>query len=257
VLFQHPEQNFIFALFVGVFAMSLNPWVTRHPAMALVAGNIVISYGEIELRVGMCLGNALGDQDTALRTMFRILGETARIGAADALMRGKFKAVGLANEYADIMGAVRYCVVLRNHYAHCHWADDINAGVFFTRLDDPAKASESFAYTWKHIDLSLLTAQWAFMQYAADGLDFLNFEYLLRIGKKRHNAFPMPAKLSQPKPHNPLGEHVPPWLNQADRQRHIEHARELESDGQKQKPKLRPRKPSQREKREARLRSGG
>ena len=223
--------------------------------MASIAGNIVISYGEIELRVAMCLGNALGDQDTALRTMFRIMGETARIGAADALMRAHFGKMKLQDEYAEVMGAVRHCVVLRNHYAHCQWADDLHAGVFFTRLDEPAKASETFAYIWKHIDEPLLAAQWRYMQYAADGLDFLNFEYLLRIGKRRQNAFPMPLKQQKPKPHSPLGEHIPPWLNPADRQRHIKHAQESEAGGQKRKSKPRLRKPSQAQKRKSALKS--
>lgn len=233
--------------------MTLNPWIGRFPAQAAIAGNIVISYGEIELRTAICLGTILGEQDRALRMMFRIFGETSRITAADALMRPHFKEVGLEGEFSEILGAVRYCVTLRNRYAHCHWADHHKAGVFFALFDEPAKSHESFSFLWRHIDQPLLEAQWAYMDYAGQGLDFLDAEYKLRAKKLKRHVWSMPPKLEQPKPHNPLMAHVPPWLPLSAQTLHLAHALELEPDAPKPKPKSQVRKPSAAEKRRAAL----
>jgi hypothetical protein len=74
--------------------MPLNPVFDRHPFEGIAIGRMLLNYGEIELMVGMLLGNAIDSQDVALKTMFRILGESSRVSAADALMQGAFKIGG-------------------------------------------------------------------------------------------------------------------------------------------------------------------
>ena len=106
------------------------------------------------------LGQAIGDVFTAMRMMFRIVGESSRIAAADALMRAAYKKSGLGSEYADMIGAVKICVQLRNQYAHCHWGDNSETeGLFFTTLQEPARAAETFEPDWRHIDLLLAVDQ--------------------------------------------------------------------------------------------------
>jgi hypothetical protein len=189
--------------------MPLNPVFDRHPYEGTVVGRMLLNYGEIELMVGMLLGNALANQDTALRTMFRIVGESARISVADALMREAFIAAGFESEYADMIGAVRWCIKARNQYAHCHWADDSSdPGIFFSDLSEPAKASEGFDYWFRHVDVLLLNDQLAYFGYAGDCLTYVNFEFLLRKGTiPGHNAV-MPPKRVQPNFYNPPEEHI-------------------------------------------------
>ncbi len=100
--------------------MPLNPALDRYPAEAMTIGHCVLSYGELELMVALLLGNALRNRDAALRMMFRVVGESARIGAADAMMRDAYAGVGLAAEYAEAIGSVRFCIRVRNQFAHCH-----------------------------------------------------------------------------------------------------------------------------------------
>jgi hypothetical protein len=137
-----------------------NPAIERHPFEALYIGSMLLAYGELELMVGTCLGWAIGSPDTALRTLFRIVGESSRIHVADSLMRDYYKQRRLGSPYANMIGAVRYCIKLRNQYAHCHWTDYPDyPGLFFTDLQEPARASESFEYWFHHVDDELLLKQ--------------------------------------------------------------------------------------------------
>jgi hypothetical protein len=173
-----------------------NPATERHPAESLCIGLMLLAYGELELMVGNCLGHALGSNDAALRTMFRIMGETSRIEAADALMRDYYKKEGFEAAYSDMIGAVRYCVTLRNQYAHCHWADypDYD-GLFFTKLQEPARTSESFQYWFLHVDLKILNEQKKFFDYAGACLRFLEYRNLVKTGRMPDGVVPAPRKL--------------------------------------------------------------
>jgi hypothetical protein len=232
--------------------MPLNPVFDRNPVEGMLIGRMLLNYGEIELLVAMLLGNAIEEQNTALRMMFRIIGESSRIAAADALMRKAYKTRELEPEYADAIGAVRWCVKVRNQYAHCHWGDDPGTeGVFFTELGEPAKASEGFEYWFRHVDYALLAEQIAYFDYAGDCLSYVNFEYITRQGKIPGHTALMPSKRAPPSLHNPPALHIPQWLSPEQRQRHTERAQAEEAAARPQpdKPK-RMRKPSSRERRE-------
>jgi hypothetical protein len=238
--------------------MTLNPVFDRHVFEGATIGRMLLNYGELEVTVAMLLGNALGSQDKALRTMFRITGESARIGVADALMRDTFKASGLASEYADAIGAMRWCIKVRNQYSHCQWGDSPGyAGIFFTQLVDSAKASEGFEYWFRHVDDGLLMEQLEYFEYAADCLVFLNFDLLRRQEKlEGHNA-PMPLKRQQPNLHNPPALHIPPWLTEDEKRRHIERTRaeDTSSDSPPEKKEKTAPKPSARQRREKALKA--
>jgi hypothetical protein len=238
--------------------MPLNPVFDRHPFEGIAIGRMLLNYGEIELMVGMLLGNAIDSQDVALKTMFRILGESSRVSAADALMQGAFKETGLAPEYADMIGAVRWCIRARNQFAHCHWGDDPRAsGIFFTDLGESAKASQGFEYWFRHVDEHLLAEQLAYFDYAGDCLAYLNFEFLQRRGKIRGHSALMPPKRPQPNLHNPPEKHIPPWLSEDQRRRHIERTQAEQDPDHLPRAERKARKPSSRERRETATKAKG
>jgi len=239
--------------------MKINPAFHRHPAEAKHIGHIVLSYTEIEVGVGKCLGLALGDQQVAYRTLFRLIGETARIDVADALLRPVYQNAGLIGSYGQMIGAVRFCVRVRNQFAHCIWGNDhTEPGLYFTVLNNPAKASETFDYWWRHVDEPLLRAQEEFFDYAFECLSHCETEYQFKTGKINSPVFPKPPAREQPILHNPPAEHIPPWLTGDEKQRHIERAQEAAGSDQPhpQRPVApRPAKPSARQKREIRVRA--
>jgi hypothetical protein len=176
-------------------------------------------------RRGVGPGSAL--RYTALRTMFRIMGESSRIQAADALMRAFYKKAGLESAYANAIGAVRHCIKIRNEHAHCHWSDYPNYdGLYFTELQDPARSAEDFEYWFLHVNLALLNEQKRFFDYAADYLRFLEYRNQVRTGKMPDGVIQEPTKRAPPSLHNPPDKYIPPWLVGDKRQRHLERFQE-------------------------------
>jgi hypothetical protein len=203
----------------------LNPALHRHPLESLIIGQLILSYGELELLIAFLLGNAINNRDAALKMMFRVVGESARIGAADAMMRDAYSAAGLADQYAEVIGAVRFCVRVRNQFAHCHWGDDFIAGLFFTDLQEPAKASEGFEHYWHHIDGPLALKLQEYFEYTLECLRFVEYEFVIRTKKiECKNPFLKLSRLSPPNLHNPPELHIPPWLSEDEQRQHIARA---------------------------------
>ena len=58
----------------------LMPPFHRFPEEAARIGRIIAAFGELEFILGVFLGEALDNQDAALRAMFRLLSDRARSG---------------------------------------------------------------------------------------------------------------------------------------------------------------------------------
>lgn len=214
--------------------MAFGPAFGRHRKETALLGRILVSYGELELSMALLLGDVINNQQCALRTIFRIVGETARINVADALIRERMIRADLEDEYADTIGAVRYSVKLRNQYAHCHWTDaPRKRGLYFADLQEPAKAHEKFEFWHKHIDSALLWDQLCHMAYASDCLLAINLEYAARNRVGPDQNFAMPPKERQPPLHNPPLKYIPPWLSPDQKRRHKEHFRASKKGGRK------------------------
>jgi hypothetical protein len=185
----------------------------RHPAEVALIGQLVLGYGELERAVAVLLGATVGDRGPAFRMMFRILGETARIDAADAMMRHKYDQVGLKSDYAEAIGAVKFCVKARNQFAHCHWADDVYAGLFFANLRETVKSEGSVEHVWFHVDEPLAEELLSYFEYTINLLRFLEKEYLVRVRKALY-SLEKPKRRKRPDLHNPPEQHIPPWSGQ-------------------------------------------
>jgi hypothetical protein len=67
--------------------LQLMPALHRYPEEAARIGRIIAAFGEIEFILALCLGEVLNDSDTALRVIFRLASDRARIDTLDALLR--------------------------------------------------------------------------------------------------------------------------------------------------------------------------
>lgn len=242
------------SLYSGV---QLMPALHRFPKEAARIGRIIAAFGELEFILALCVGEVLNDRDTALRAIFRLASDRARIDTADALIRPFYVKIGLQAEYSDMIGTVRYCRSIRNQYAHCHYGDQPRYGLFLTNLQDAAEKPEEFEYQWRHVDVPLLDQQEHYFLYAQMCLQFLEAEYRFRSRRSSvPHSFPWPTKRERPPPHNPPSQHIPPWLSAAQKRRHTELALEYEySVGLRQRPTKAPKepKPSARQRRERAL----
>lgn len=175
---------------------------------------MLAGYGELEYLLAVCLGYVLGDRDRGIQTYFRIISESTRLTTADSLMRKPLLSVGLGNQYAEVRGAFKYCLKLRNTYAHCHWADwPRKPGLYYVNLQEATKSADSVNYTWYHVDEALLSRQEVYFSYAGACVDFLGTKLRYEAEKlKAPLPIEWPAHMTQPAFHNPKAN-PPPWLS--------------------------------------------
>jgi hypothetical protein len=118
--------------------MPINPAFHRFPDEAAAIGRLLAAFGELEASVCFNASKATGLGDTILRVLYCIRQTSARLEAADSLMRPVYEAHGLAELHQDASGRVAYCLLIRNQFAHCNWADHETGGLFFADLQASA-----------------------------------------------------------------------------------------------------------------------
>lgn len=167
-------------------------------------GTILAAYGEIEFALMGILAATLFDDDAAraLRVLFRIRGEAARIEVCDGLLRKPFETMGLAPKWDNAVGAMRHCKNIRNNYAHCHWQVH-DQQLWFLDLDIAAKSREEPIALdfWKQIDEPLVRKQVRYLEYALDLLYWLHGEIRKKVGKKPIRVLSEPKSIPAPPPY--------------------------------------------------------
>jgi hypothetical protein len=171
-----------------------------------IIGSLLISYGEIEWALAICLQQALDiSASDATRILFRVKGESARIETVDAIARPSFSKIGLVGQWGNAVGAARHCKKIRNQYAHCHWR--LFDGVLrFLNLDEEAEAAEGpLIVDAIPLKLDLLKRQHTYFIYALDCLYYLEEEYKKRAGRSSSHdqlepkSIPAPPLYDRPK----------------------------------------------------------
>lgn len=221
--------------------MSLNPAFDQYPNEAALIGRMVTSFSELELTFGMIAGTALGIQSLALRSLYRGRSTSGRIELSDVFIRHLIHESGLVPDYEEALGAMRHCLKIRNNYAHCQWSPGLN-GLFFANLEEAASRPSGFEMDQKHVDLMLLTEQETYFDYTRS--------FLLYFGDQVHHAITQaaghgsapgvlkPPKKARPNLHNLASQHIPHWLPEELKLRHLERA--LEAEGRKSPPQRPP-----------------
>jgi hypothetical protein len=172
------------------------------PNEAALIGRMLAGYADLEIDLMHCAKAVREDLDTALKAMFRTRGNGPRIDVADALARQAYHALGVGTQYEMAVGAVRYCLRIRNLYAHCTWWDDNSGQLAFANLEELAKenveVTDLHGLTVHHVAVPHLEAQFAYFEYADNLLIWVIQEGNSRAGRP---AFPnrvLPAALAQP-----------------------------------------------------------
>lgn len=113
-------------------AYKINPAFTRFTIEAALVGLILSSFGELELTICHAADAASQASGHAvLKALYRLRSTSSQLDVADALMEPIYKEHDLTEAYSTAMENVRYCLNIRNQYAHCNWADHHEAGLFF------------------------------------------------------------------------------------------------------------------------------
>ena len=114
----------------------------KFPRERDLIGQMLMTYGELEFALLGILSEILGtDVSTTTKVLFRVRGEAARLGVADAILRPAFASHGLKEKWITAHSAVRHCKNIRNQYAHCHW-QLFEEKLFFLDLDEDAEVRD-------------------------------------------------------------------------------------------------------------------
>jgi hypothetical protein len=124
--------------------MPLMPAFYRRKKAAAIIGRIIAGFGELEFVLARCAGTALAYrrlskcvnpyqhrmqyENFGVTLMFRRRGEKMRIDWASRMARGPFRSLGIEHLLNEALSATRACLLFRNLFAHCHWAQSKRRG---------------------------------------------------------------------------------------------------------------------------------
>jgi hypothetical protein len=164
-------------------------------------GRLLAGYSNIEVGLMHCVAQA-SNLDRALKGMFRYRGETRRIDEAQKLGHTYYTQHGLAVDFLKAVRVVRYCLKIRNQYAHWVWWDDYSGDLAFANLEDVAKRKRPVRNLQKllthHVNATLLTQQEAYFVYADDYLAWINYEGRYRAKALTKQLLPKPKPVRRP-----------------------------------------------------------
>jgi len=177
----------------------------KFAAEGAAVGKLLAGYSNIELGLLHCVQMARGgDLDTVLKRMFRMRGETRRVTEAENLALSEYQRLRLATDFQKAIRVVRYCLKIRNQYAHWVWWDDYSGKLAFANLEELAARKRPVRNLTKlrahHVDAALLGQQEAYFVYADELLRWVNFEGSGRSGRlKGGNPLGKPKPVRKPK----------------------------------------------------------
>ena len=202
-LFPSPAAHLI----VGNHNMDTIRAFTRFKTEGLTVGRLLAAYADLEFSLFHCVNAVRDDFDTVFKVMFKARGEKARIDMADTLGRQKYRKIKLGTKFEMAISSLRYCLKIRNQYAHCLWYDDNSGNMAFTNLEEiadgnaPITTSNLKSLTIHHVDNATLSDQEAYFEYTDNLLMWLNNEGLRLAEKATTPRKPAPKQLRRPPPH--------------------------------------------------------
>jgi hypothetical protein len=176
----------------------------QFPKESEIIGRLLAGYGVLEIDLCFCVAEVRDDIDMVIKAMFRPRGETQRIDIADAIGRQPYRGLKLGTEFSEAIGGARYCLQIRNQYAHCNWQLLDDGALGFVNLEEVAYKNEAFgsgvALTLHRLTPELLESQEDYFIHVGRCLNYLQHEARFRAGKAQTQPYPRPQKVPKRPP---------------------------------------------------------
>ena len=118
----------------------------------------------------------------------------------------RYQRLKLAAHFEKALRVIRYCLKIRNQYAHWIWWDDYTGKLAFANVEDLTKYKRKVKDFRKlkahHVDAALLKAQETYFVYADELLLWVNYEGQFidgKLGNARQNPCNKPTGVKRPK----------------------------------------------------------
>jgi hypothetical protein len=163
---------------------TINSPLTTYAKEAAVIGRLLAGYGELEYRLVECGTHVLGSMELAFDTLFCIRGEMNRLKIANSLLRIRFRNSNLLSEYDEYLKGMDHCRMIRNQYAHCHYATGPRQLCIFSMEEAVKRVGFHTVSTLYKINLGTLKRQESYFLYVEQGLRYLVYKYCLNSNIK-------------------------------------------------------------------------
>lgn len=174
----------------------------QYPGEAAFIGRMLAGYADLEIDLMNCVQVVRADLDTVLKAMFRTRGETQRINVADAFGKQYYHGLGIGAQFEMAIGSVRFCLKIRNQYAHCVWWDDNSGQLAFANLQEIAEedtlVTNLQGLTTHHVNVPLLTQQVEYFEYTQNLLIWVVQEGNARARRPAFQNRVFPTNLVRP-----------------------------------------------------------
>lgn len=184
--------------------MAFMPGFDSYPSECDIIGRLVVGYGELEFSLAWCVSQIIDDPDSTFKAIFRVRGESNRIDIADALGIGHVPAGTERGMFERAIGGMRFCLKVRNQYAHSNWINS-GSGLLFVNIEEIVKKPAQIDLgnlTQYQAELSILRQQRRYFEHVDACLSYLNFEAQKRSGKLKKNHYACPKALKTPPLHS-------------------------------------------------------
>jgi|SRR6516165_7517071 hypothetical protein len=175
----------------------------KFSAEGAVIGRLIVGYSELELDLLNCVAMGIDDFDKAIKSMFGRRGESKRLDAAKLLGRPAYEGLHLASLFDQAITDARYCLKIRNQYAHHNFYDDNTGKLALVNLEELGKETAPvpnlLALTANHINVTLLEDQERYFLGVRATIGYINYEGRVRAKKISVNPFSLHAPLPRPK----------------------------------------------------------
>jgi hypothetical protein len=145
----------------------INPALTKFPEEAALIGMLVIAYSELDISMVDAAGTVIGLRFPLLDAAEAVNSEMTRIELVKRMSQKHFAHIGLEPQFMHAVSCQDFCREVRNHYAHCHYADFEASTVLAVVKAKDLFSDQSMTVArmpWRHIDKGILLAQESFFE---------------------------------------------------------------------------------------------
>jgi hypothetical protein len=171
-----------------------------------IIGRLIVGYGEMELDLCRCIAAGNDDFNSTLKTMFGQRSEGSRIRFAKTEGLKVYSTLGseLAAAFCEAIEAVKFCLQIRNRYAHWQFYNDENYGMLaLVNVEELAKSKTVIddylsGLTVRHLTKDVLQKQHQYFLYTRACIGFVNCEGRFLRAVLKNRVFERPMKLERP-----------------------------------------------------------
>jgi hypothetical protein len=166
---------------------------------------MIVGYGEIEIDLCRCIAAGNDDFNSTLKAMFGQRSEGQRINFAKCEGIKVYSSLGkeLISAFDEALDAVKFCLQLRNRYAHWQfYNDEISGMLALVNVEELAKSTSVIndlsSLKVRHLTGEILRKQQTYFIYTRACIEFVNCEGRFLRGKLKRRVFERPVKLERP-----------------------------------------------------------